>query len=323
MNNAALLSSKREIITVTLNPAIDQTISLSQLIPGALNLAHEMHCNPGGKGVNVACCLADFGERVSVTGLLGADNSESFVEMFRHKGINDRFLRAPGSTRINIKLSDRSRNETTDINLPGIQVDAGMLDAVLWQFDALDAPVHVVLAGSLPVGLPQASYAHLIWQLKRRGACVLLDTSGAALEAALDVPAAAMPHCVKPNRQELEQLVGQALPTLELVTAAARELQRLGIERVVVSLGEQGALFTDAEQCLLASLPVMNAVSTVGAGDALVAGMVSAWNAGLDSEAIARRAVAFAAAKLTSIGPHLPDSCNISALVSRVTIRQL
>lgn len=169
---------QREIITVTLNPAIDHTISLAQLVPGTLNLAHEMHCNPGGKGVNVACCLADFGERVSVTGLLGAENCDSFVGIFKDKGISDHFVRVPGSTRINIKLSDRSRNETTDINLPGIQVDAGMLDAVLWQFDQLASPRHVVLAGSLPIGLPQASYAHLVWQLKRRGACVLLDTSG-------------------------------------------------------------------------------------------------------------------------------------------------
>lgn len=113
------------------------------------------------------------------------------------------------------------------------------------------------------------------------------------------------------------------MPTLELVTAAARELQRLGIEKVAISLGEQGALFVDAEHTLLASLPVLTALTTVGAGDALVAGLVSAWNADLNSEAIARRAVAFAAAKLASIGPHLPDLDSIRMLTSRVTVRRL
>lgn len=296
------------ITTITLNPAIDQTVTLDGLTPGSVNMARAVTSNPGGKGVNVASCLADFGEPVLATGLLGKNNSDAFIELFEHKGIRDCFIRVPGNTRVNIKLADVARGETTDINLPGIRVEQATLETLLEKFDYFtDAGRYVVLAGSLPEGLPADSYARLVARLNRLGTRVLLDTSGAPLTAALNAPREALPACIKPNRHELEQWAGRALNGLAEVLAAARELQKRGIEKVVVSLGEEGALFVDSEHALLAALPAVNAVSTVGAGDALVAGLVSAWRAGLDAEGIARRAVAFAVAKLGQIGPHLPE----------------
>jgi 1-phosphofructokinase len=312
------------IVTITLNPAIDQTITVNELALGSVNMARNTSSNPGGKGVNVASCLADFGEPVLATGLLGKHNQEDFVELFETKGILDRFLRVPGNTRVNIKLADVTRGETTDINLPGLAASAAELERLIEQFEHfIDAGRYVALAGSLPEGLPSSSYARLTAKLNQLGARVLLDTSGAALSAALSAPAEALPACVKPNRHELEQWAGRALPSLGDVLLAARELQRLGIGMVVVSLGEEGALFLNHEHTLLASLPAINPVSTVGAGDALVAGLLSAWREGLDLAGIARRALAFAVAKLGRIGPHLPDAAEVHALAERVSLTRL
>ncbi|MDN0073634.1 1-phosphofructokinase [Crenobacter sp. SG2303] len=312
------------VITVTLNPAIDQTVTLDGLYPGSVNLAKSVTSNAGGKGVNVASCLADWGTPVLATGLLGKSNSEPFETLFEAKGILDRFLRVPGSTRVNIKIADTCRNETTDINLPGLDVDEEDLDRLMERLgDLTELGRDVVLAGSLPAGLPADSHARVIARLNQFGARVLLDTSGAPLVAALAAPREALPACIKPNRHELEQWAGRPLPTLDDVVSAAFELQQRGIEKVAVSLGEDGALFVDGKSALLASLPVINAVSTVGAGDALVAGLISAWRSGADAEGIARRAVAFAAAKLGRIGPHLPDATEVINLGETVTIQKL
>jgi len=312
------------VITVTLNPAIDQTVTLDGLYPGSVNLAKSVTSNAGGKGVNVASCLADWGTPVLATGLLGKSNSEPFEALFEAKGILDRFVRVPGSTRVNIKLADTRRNETTDINLPGLDVGEADLDRLLERLgDLTELGRDVVLAGSLPAGLPADSHARVVARLNKYGARVLLDTSGAPLTAALAAPREALPACIKPNRHELEQWAGRSLPTLDDVVSAAFELQQRGIEKVAVSLGEEGALFVDGNSVLLASLPVINAVSTVGAGDALVAGLISAWRAGADAEGIARRSVAFAAAKLGRIGPHLPDATEVINLGEAVTIQKL
>ncbi|WP_236849616.1 PfkB family carbohydrate kinase, partial [Chromobacterium subtsugae] len=106
--------------TITLNPALDQTVTLDELLPGGVNLARAAQLNAGGKGINVASCLADWGLPATVHGLLGRDNSGAFEQLFAAKRIHDRMLRLPGDSRVNIKLADLQSGRTTDINLPGL-----------------------------------------------------------------------------------------------------------------------------------------------------------------------------------------------------------
>ncbi|MEN3032791.1 1-phosphofructokinase [Chromobacterium amazonense] len=309
--------------TVTANPALDQTVTLDALNIGAVNLARAASVNPGGKGVNVASCLADWGLRACAHGLLGRDNAAPFEQLFADKRIDDRMLRVTGATRTNIKLADLSRGDTTDINLPGPAVGEAELAALAARLAGIAAGDIAVLAGSLPPGLPADAWARLCRQLKRQGAWVLLDSSGPALAAALANPSPALPNCVKPNREELEQWAGRELPTLSDVAQCAQALQKLGIDRVIVSLGEQGALLTDGRQTLLASLPPQRPLSTVGAGDALVAGLAAARHQALGAEDSLRQAVAFAAAKLQRVGPHLPPPQHIQALAAAVSLKKL
>ncbi|AUH50436.1 1-phosphofructokinase [Chromobacterium sp. ATCC 53434] len=311
------------IHTVTANPALDQTVTLDALAPGRVNLARDVRLNAGGKGVNVAACLADWGLPADVHGLLGRDNAAPFERLFADKGIVDRMLRLDGSTRTNIKLAELGNGDTTDINLPGIAAGETELAALSAGLAGIAAGDIAVLAGSLPPGLPVDAWARLCVRLKRQGVWVLLDSSGPPLAAALANPPAALPDCVKPNRDELAQWAGQELAGLPDVVDCARQLQRRGVARVVVSLGEQGALLVDANAALLASLPPQRPLSTVGAGDALVAGLAAARRQGLDAADSLRLAVAFAAAKLQRVGPQLPPPDDVRELAAAVSLSTL
>jgi 1-phosphofructokinase len=308
----------QRVATVTLHPALDQTVVVASLTPGAVHEARSMRFDAGGKGVNVAAFLADFGTPTSATGLLGEDNAAAFTALFAAKGIEDRFVRVPGTTRINVKLVDGSRGETTDINLPAPPPPASALAELDRRILELAGTCSwFVLAGSVPASVPRDVYAVLTARLRERGCRVAVDTSGQPLAEVL----AAAPDLVKPNRAELEQLVGARLPTLSEVARAARTLRERGPRRVVVSLGAEGALFVGEESTWYARPPPVAVATTVGAGDALVAGLVASLLEDLPLEEAARRATAFAASKLSRVGPHLGSKDEIRALEAQVEVR--
>jgi 1-phosphofructokinase len=259
--------------------------------------------------------------QVIATGFLGADNQALFTEFFAAKGITDRFLRIPGETRTNIKIADHDHDETTDVNLPGPMVEPATLAQLIDTIEALTpAGTSVVLAGSLPSGLADTSLVPLIQRLRARKAWIALDSSDAPLSAVLAAGTAAAPDCIKPHRHELETWIGHPLPDSTALLAAARALVHQGIALVVVSLGAEGALFVTRDQALRGWLPPRKALSTVGAGDAMVAGLVAAHRAGDSLETTARLGLAFAAAKLEAVGPHLPAPQAVRALAQDAQI---
>ena len=305
------------IATVTFNPAIDQTITLDRLIPGEVHRARSVRQDAGGKGVNVASCLADWGASVSVFGLLGQDNATLFETLFEQKAIDDRFVRVGGDTRVNMKNVDDT--DTTDINMSGPVVgeaDVARVERAVADFAGEDTLI--VLSGSLPPGCDTILYAEMVAALTARDARVLLDTSGAPLTHALR--ADVLPKIVKPNRRELAAWADTSLDTMADVVACATALHRRGVALVVVSMGGEGALFVSDEGALVAHLPAGPLASTVGAGDAMVAGLAAGIAEGAGLERIARLSTAFAVAKLGRPGPHLPDLATIDALAAQVTI---
>lgn len=308
-----------KIATVTLNPAIDQTVRVDHFRPNMVNHAQTMRLDAGGKGVNVASFLADAGFTPSVTGFLGQDNAGIFEQFFASKGIDDRFIRIPGSTRIGVKIVDEARQQTTDINMPGLLPPAEAMDALLETIDRLtDSCDWFVLSGTLPPGVPAPTYATLITRLTEFGKKVVLDTSRDALRAGIQ----AAPTIVKPNIDELQELTGQPLTDEAALERAARGLLAGGIELVVISMGAQGALFVDAASTLIATPPAVTVKSTVGAGDAMVAGLIAGQIQGLDLPACARLATAFSLGTITRIGHSLPPSEVIQIYSEQVSIRK-
>jgi 1-phosphofructokinase len=323
MNALNPVANPPRVVTVALNPALDQTIQVAGLQPGAVNRALRMQIDVGGKAVNVASCLSDFDVPVAVAGQLGRDNAALFEELFQRKKIANHCCYMDGLTRINTKLVDTVSGETTDLNMPGTEFTpdavADLLNQVLERLEWLAERVEwVALSGSLPPGMPANAYATITERVQAVGASVLLDTSGAPLKAALE----AGPRIIKPNRYELAELLGRPLDSLTSLVTAGHELLHgsPALAWVVVSLGSEGALFLNRELALHAHPLKVGVISTVGAGDAMVAGLVAAHLEDRMFIETAQLATAFSAAKLTRLGPHLPHPAEIRALAEQVIV---
>lgn len=309
-------SNTAKIATITLNPAVDQTLAIPNFRAGAVNRVAWEQSDPGGKGVNVAAFLSDFGLSVTASGFLGQDNAELFQRFFTQKGITNRFISTAGATRVNIKIIDQVQNQVTDINSPGQPPAAEAISALHQVIDEL-AISHdwFVISGSLPVGVSANIYATLTQRLKTQGKQVVLDASGESFRQAL----AAAPYAIKPNLEELSELLGRSVAESEAV-AAARQLLGQGIHTVVVSMGAKGAVFVEADAAVWAYPPPVEVVSTVGAGDAMVSGLVLGKLRGLDLPDCARLATACSVGALGQIGPRLPPPAAIEAALEQVTV---
>jgi 1-phosphofructokinase len=309
-----------KIATISFNPAIDQTVFVKDFRPNTVNRAQSMYTDAAGKGVNVASFLADYGLPVAVTGFLGEENAEIFDQLFARKQIDDHFVRLSGRTRIGIKIVDEVNQQTTDINLPGLAPAVADLDTLLKTIDRLATDCNwFVLAGKLPPSVSATMYATIIAQLKAHGKHVALDTSLEALRHGV----LAGPTIIKPNIDELQQLVGATLPDEAAVERAARRLLDHGIQTVVVSMGERGAIFVDQQRSLSAIPPSVTVKSTVGAGDAMVAGLIAGHVQGLSLADSARLATAFSVGAITRLGAHLPAADTLQRYLHHVSVHAL
>ncbi|MGC3988163.1 MAG: 1-phosphofructokinase [Chthoniobacteraceae bacterium] len=307
-----------DVITITLNPAIDRTVTIPNFRTGAVNRASEVRSTAGGKGVNVAAALADYGKEVAVTGFLGGENAAIFEQLFAEKAIADHFVRIAGTTRVGIKITDPEQHETTDINFPGARVEADNLTALNESLGQLEAK-WFVLAGSLPPGVDPTIYGELTTSLKARGARVAVDASAEALRLAIE----AGPSLIKPNISELEELTGTKLESPEAILAAAQSLIARGVEMVVVSMGADGAMFVTAEEALRATPPEITVRSTVGAGDAMVAGTIGALLDDLPLADCARLATAFSLDAISHLGAGINEPALISLRKTQTELQSL
>ena len=310
------------MVTVTLNPAIDHAVTIPGFRANTVNRVTSEFRTAGGKGINVGSFLADFGIPTVVTGFLGRSNSGLFTDHFAAKGIEDRFVRVEGETRVNLKILNPTEHEVTDINYPGATPTAADLVQLESVLDRLAADhAWFVLSGSLPPGIPSTTYGSMISRLRSRGREVLLDTSGEALRHALGCS----PTVIKPNARELEEALGRRCPTETALLEAARALVEDGIPCVMVSRGADGAIFVTARQALSARYRAPVEIrTTVGAGDALVAGYLAARVERLDPESCARLAIAFSIAALQRTGSAtLPARPILDRLAERVEIRSM
>lgn len=313
------MSSSNRVVTVTINPAIDQTILIPNFAAGTVNRVQSSRMDPGGKGINVASCLADFGQPVTAAGFLGAENDDLFRRLFAQKAIEDRCVRCDGATRIGVKISDLAQRKTTGINFPGPTPSAEHIAELFGVLRDLAADREwFVLSGSIPAGVPAGIYREMIGTLA--GKKVVLDTSGEGFRQAVT----AGPWIIKPNVDELEELIDLPLTTPEAIVQAARQLmQSHGIATTVVSMGKEGAIFVEDQDTVWVMPGPADAKSTVGAGDAMVAGVVAGKIQGLALAECARLATAFSVAAIGKIGSGLPSVEAVQEAREKVVIRRL
>lgn len=307
------------ILTVTLNPALDVTMHLPSLQPGAVNRAHAVETRAAGKGLNVAQVLADLGHQLTVSGFLGSDNAQPFERLFAERQFVDEFIRVPGETRSNIKLAERG-GQVTDINSPGLQADAMAQAELLDRLKRL-APEHdlVVVAGSLARGIEPAWLGGLVGQFRAQGVRVALDTSGAALRMGVD----ALPWLIKPNEHELADVCSLPLASPGALAEQAHRLRQRGIEHVVISQGSDGVSWFGPRCAWHASPPTVPVISTVGAGDSLLAGMLHGLLAQWPPERTLSYATAIAAQAVGQVSFGITDAGRLEELDAQVTLRNL
>jgi 1-phosphofructokinase len=313
------MGQENRVVTVSINSAIDQTVIIPNFTAGAVNRVQSSQMDPGGKGVNVASFLADFGLPTTITGFLGADNDEIFRRLFERKGIADHCIRIAGQTRIGIKISDEVLHQTTDINFPGETPSPADI-VQLFEILAALAATHqwFVLSGSIPRGVSADIYKKIAQALRERK--VVLDTSGEGFRQAL----AAGPWLIKPNVDELSEYAGKPLDSPSAILEQARALMaQYNIHSVVISMGKEGAIFVEGDETIWAVPPSVEVKSTVGAGDAMVAGIVAGKIQGLSLTECARLATAFSVTAISHIGSGLPSIAAVQSARERVTIRDL
>lgn len=287
------------IVTVTPNPSIDRTLEVAVLRVGEVHRAQAVRVEAGGKGVNIARALLANGADVRAVLPVGGAEGEHLLGLLHDLALDVVAVPVGGRTRVNVTLVEPA-GRVTKVNAPGPALEPGELQAL---FKATVAAVQgaawLAASGSLPPGAPADLYAQLVRHVHEAGARVAVDSSGAPLVDAL----AAEPDVVKPNEQELAEAVGRPVVTFGDVVDAARQLRERGAGAVLVSLGSAGAVLVDAAGAVHADTPPVRARSNVGAGDAALAGFLTADGSG--PEAL-RHAVAWGAAAVRLPGTAMP-----------------
>jgi 1-phosphofructokinase len=296
------------IITVTLNPSLDRTLFVDELVPGTVLRTSTPTLEPGGKGVNVSRALsANAIASVAVLPIGGGEGTE-LRRLLDASGVHARFVPVSGRTRSNITIA-QTDGTVTKLNEPGFPLaddDVETLTRVLRTI--VSAGDWVVISGSVPPDFGARQFETLIAALTALDACLAIDTSGDALVASL----AARPRLIKPNRDELAELVGRPVASIAEAIAAAEEVHARGIEYVLVSLGADGAVLVSEHGSIVGESHVAEPRSAVGAGDCFLAGfLVKFADDERDLEAALIEALAWGAAAASLPGSAVPGPSDI------------
>ena len=309
------MTTQARIITLTLNPALDITQVHTGVQLGAMNRAESAFIEASGKGINVAQAAAKLGVPSVAIAPLGDVVGQAISSMLMEPNLELVKIPIVGASRCNFKLLDGSR--MTEFNAAGPN-----LDLLEWQtlemtlLKRVQTDSVVVLAGSLPRGIQSNVYADLTRKIQLRGARAVVDAEGSSLELALK----ANPWLVKPNRVEAEMLLGNKIQDLSDAIAAARKIQALGAQNVLLSLGGEGAIMLTKYSCFQASPPRVQAKNTIGCGDALLAGAIVGITQNMDWTESLRYGTAVALARALMLSPSFPTAAVAKRRIGEVQI---
>lgn len=260
------------IYTVTFSPAVDYVVFLEDLKPGETNRTVREDYFFGGKGINVSTVLTELGMENTALGFISGFTGEALEKGLQEKGLKTDFVKLDtGITRINIKIKTDAE---TEINAQGPPIPAAKLDELLAKLDVLEAGDVLIISGTVPNTLPEDIYERILSRIQRDDIKIVVDAAGELLKSVLKF----RPFFIKPNKGELEELLGSKINSDEQLESAAVHLQQLGARNILVSLGKDGAFLLDETGGMLRMGAVKcNAVNTVGAGDSMVAGFTAGY----------------------------------------------
>jgi tagatose 6-phosphate kinase len=277
------------ILAVTMNPAIDKVYSIRNFRVGEVHRLEDMTMTAGGKGLNVARVARLLGEDVAAAGFIGGSNGIFIEKEIEKLGIVNNFLHIDGESRICIAIMDRERITSTEILEPGPSISQKDCDSFIKDYEKCLSSFSVITAsGSLPSGVPTDLYKILIEKAKQMGKKFILDTSGEYLKNGIK----GRPYMVKPNLEEMENIMGKKFTKLSDKINCLHSLKESGIELPCMTLGREGALAVLEDGAYRFSAEEIQVVNTVGSGDSFVAGCATAINRGMDELSIIRLGMA-------------------------------
>ena len=289
------------VYTVTLNPALDYEVLLDGLQPGGLNRTKNEHMHFGGKGVNVSTVLHGLGVDTTALGFVAGFTGKALEDGLKAGGIPTDFVRLEeGLTRVNVKIRSGGGGGETEINSQGPAIPAPALESLLQKLDRLREGDALVLAGSLPAGLPGNVYQTILNRVEGRGVLTVVDAARDLLKGTLSC----RPFLIKPNSAELGELFEKGPLTEEAeILSCAKSLQEQGARNILVSLAGDGSLLLDeAGGVRRLGVPLGTVRHTVGAGDSMVAGFLAGWLETQDYAAAHRMGAAAGSATAFSDG---------------------
>lgn len=260
------------IYTVTLNPSIDYIVRLDKLTSGITNRTIEEEYYYGGKGINVSCVLAELGLESTAFGFVAGFTGEAIEKGIRNDKIITDFIKLKqGISRINIKIK---AGEETEINCQGPHIDESELERLLAKIDRITDGDTIVLAGNIPNTMPDDVYERILKRLSQKNVRIVVDATRKLLLNSLKHK----PFLIKPNKQELSEIFDVEINTEDDIEKYAKELQKMGAQNVLISLGGKGAMLID-EFGKKHKAGVLNekVVNTVGSGDSMVAGFIAGY----------------------------------------------
>ena len=307
------------ITTICLNPCFDKTVNVENLQTGQVNRIRDTRVDLGGKGINVAVVASRLGLDVQCIGIMGENGSTELTAMMDREGLKHRFMTVPGHVRTNMKVYSLDGQGVTELNEPGSPLNPEILE----QFTAIAEEATrdsnmIVMTGSLPPGCPEGTYRNLMKALE--GKKCILDTEGRELEMAAK---GGHPFLIKPNLREMEATLGIELRTMRAIRDAALLFSRLGVQHSVVSMGAMGAMYISAEKTLFAPALRVETKSTVGAGDAMIGGMLLGYEVEKDMAKAFRYGIAAGAASVMTEGTQLIVRSDFEKLLDQVRIQEV
>lgn len=292
------------IVTATPNPSIDRTITVERLLQGEVNRALASRVDPGGKGVNVSRALAANGMLTQAVLPLGGPDGRLLADLLNASDVKYAGIQVAGAIRSNVAIVD-PEGLTTKVNEPGPKLSEAELAAFRAKvLSCASNSAWLALCGSLPQGAPDELLAEIV---QSHSGPTAVDTSGAALKCAIE----AKPALIKPNQEELAELVGIRLVTLADALEACEYLVSEGVGTVIASLGVNGAIAVSKTGRWFASARVENPLSTVGAGDCLLAGALGSLSRGSSLAQALETAVSWGSAAVSLPGSEVPNAINI------------
>ena len=302
------------LYTLTLNPSIDYMMQVETIDFGATNYSEEEYMLPGGKGINVTRILNQLKVSNTALGFIGGYTGQFIEEWLTKEEATHHFIEVEGDTRINIKLKGESE---TEINGRGPIISEENSQKLFNQLENLTAEDTVVISGSKNRGLSETYYIDIIQLLAAKDVSFVIDTNSKELLEALKY----RPLLVKPNQDELGDLFGVTIETVEDAIEYGQKLQEAGAQNVIVSLGGSGAVFIDENESIFAQAPQGQVVNTVGSGDSMIAGFMAGMEKGLSK--VEAFILGVQSGSATAFNEDLANEEDITALNGQVVTRKV